>query len=164
MRIQEERVFRIPVDELRLLLRSQYGVDLTGVEPYLDGDSIVFAMRLQGATKQGVKSNAIKETVETMTPRIRRRRRKRNRMRTRGWNVVGKIKNSYGLTANVYGPLVEELRGREIVRSEQRKIVRQLLISNGNEPSNDSVDYFLDNTLEYLAQQSEGGEKRDVEH
>jgi len=58
--------------------------------------------------------------------------------------------NSKGLPANVYEPLVRALEGKEITRSEQKKLVRQLMVENGNDPSSESVEYFLENTLEYL--------------
>ena len=70
--------------------------------------------------------------------------------------MIAKITNSNGLVANIYEPLMKALEGREITKSEQRKIVRQLLIANGNNPSEESVDYFMSNTLEYLAQNRVG--------
>ncbi len=158
MRVREERLFKVPIDEIRALLRSQYGVDLAGVEPYLDENHLVFALALDSepGSSSGPALTAPQTVAQRKPIKARRRRKKRNRIRTRGWNVIGKITNSKGLVANIYEPLVKSLEGREITRSEQRKIVRQLLISNGNEPSEDSVDYFLDNALEFLAERAEG--------
>ena len=151
MKIVEERVFRIPIDEIRSVLESRYNVDLTGVEPFLDKDSIAFSIRLEDVDAKSSATEPATGAVAATRPRSRRRRRKRNRIKTRGWPVIAKITNSKGLVANVYKPLVSALQGREIPRSEQRKIVRQLLIENGNSPSPDSVEYFLDNTREYLS-------------
>jgi hypothetical protein len=78
--------------------------------------------------------------------------RLRNRMRTRGWNVVGKVTNKYGAKSNVYHPFVEALKDVNVSRAEQRSIVARILRANGNDPSANSIEYFLDNTLEFLAQ------------
>ena len=158
MKVVEERVFRIPIEEIRAVLRARYEVDLTGVEPYLDKDSIAFTIRLEDVGSKPPATTAATATVVATRPHLRRRRRKRNRIKTRSWRVVAKITNSKGLVANVYEPLVSAIEGRAIPRSEQRKIVRQLLIENDNSPSPDSVDYFLDNTLEYLS-----GKARQIE-
>lgn len=151
MKVQEERLFKIPIDELRAALRAQYGVDLSGIEPYLDGDNIAFCLRLEQKSAGPETIRPQVTTGERNRGRIRRRRRKRNRIKTRGWVVISKITNSKGLVANVYEPFVRALDGRQITKSEQRKIVRQIMIQNGNDPPEDSVDYFLENTLEYLA-------------
>lgn len=151
MKVVEERVFRIPIEEIRAVLTARYDVDLTGVEPYLDKEGIAFTIRLEDVDSKPPAATAATAMVVATRPRSRRRRRKRNRIKTRSWRVIAKITNSKGLVANVYEPLVSAIEGRGIPRSEQRKIVRQLLIENGNSPSPDSVDYFLDNTLEYLS-------------
>ena len=44
MKVVEERVIRVPVDEIRLMIEKQCGVDLTGAEAYLDGDSLAFSV------------------------------------------------------------------------------------------------------------------------
>jgi hypothetical protein len=127
-----------------------------GIEPYLDEDSIVFAVKVNPAEEQRAQTSSLPVQTATRPQRARRRRRRRNRIKTRGWKVVAKIRNSKGLVANVYEPMVQALEGRQVVRSEQRRVVRQLIVSNGNDPSEESVDYFLDNTLEYLAQKQSG--------
>ena len=156
MKVQEERVFKVPVDELRMLLQNQYQVDLSGVFPYLDGEYIVFAIQM-GSESASLSSSPITQSaVEKKRTRSRKRLRKRNRIKTRGWKVLGQITNSRGLKANVYEPFVEALRDLEITRSEQKKIVRQIMIGNGNNPSDESVEYHLDNTLEFIFQQEKG--------
>ncbi len=154
MRTREERRFQIPIDELRAVLEKQHGVDLTGIDPYVEGDHIVFSV--------GQVSSESTE-VETLTPRSlpkpelplvrskrRLRRRRRNRIKTRGWRIVEKITNSQGLKANVYEPFVSALQGLNGTRAEFRELVRGIMQKNGNSPAPESVDYFLDNTLEYL--------------
>jgi hypothetical protein len=55
------------------------------------------------------------------TGTIRRRRRStRNRMKTRGWQVVGKILNSKGQTAIIYRPFVQALFGKQLTPAQQR--------------------------------------------
>lgn len=153
MRIQEERHFRIPIDELRSILKKQHGVDLTGVEPFIDRESIVFSLQLpseegRSSPPGGVRSN-LPEFPEIKVPR-RARRRKRNRIKTRGWKVLERITNSQGLSAKVYEPFVSAFKDNKLTRAEQRTIVREIMVRNGNSPTEESVDYYLDNTLEYL--------------
>jgi len=76
-------------------------------------------------------------------------------VKTRGWRVVDRITNSQGLRANIYEPFVVALRGEKGTRTEQRAIVREIMERNRNSPTSDSVDYYLDNTLEYLRRGAE---------
>jgi hypothetical protein len=158
MRVRQERVFRIPFEELRSMLASQYGVNLGDVEPYLDKDSVVFAVGLDDsvdARLDTVKFRTQSDVAERK--RSRRSRRRRNRVKTRGWKVLAKIVNSKGLLANVYEPFVLALKNSQVSRSEQKKIVRQIILQNGNNPTDESVEYFLTNTLEYLDKELRGG-------
>lgn len=155
MKVHEQRLFRIPIDELRSYLKKAHSVDLSGVEPSIEGEFIVFALNIETAStaESGpLPSSKLQSevVVESSVPRIRRRRRKRNRIKTRGWKVLGKITNSQGLVANVYEPFVSALKGVAVPRSEQRRIVRQIMVRNRNTPTDESVEYFLENTLEYL--------------
>jgi hypothetical protein len=132
-------------------------VNLSGVEPYIAGDYIVFAVQVSGDKVSPADLDGGSEAMSVRPRRgtgIRRTRRKRNRIKTRGWKVVGKIKNAQGLVANIYEPFVTALRGAALPRSEQRKLVRQIMIRNSNRPAEASVDYFLDNTLEFISQQA----------
>ena len=85
--------------------------------------------------------------------RKRRARRKRNRMKTRGWEVVARMTNSKGQECAIYKPFVEALQDRTLNPEEQRKFVEKILRSNGNRPSETSIQYFLENTIEYLRNQ-----------
>ena len=73
-------------------------------------------------------------------------------MRTRGWQVAAKIVNSQGQTAVVYKPFVQALFRKQLTPAQQRALVADILRSNGNDPTKSSIEYFLTNTLEYLAQ------------
>jgi hypothetical protein len=156
MRVQEERHFRISIEDLRSALKQAHEVDLTGIDPYIDGDSIVFALKVE---RPGVDDPTSREgtPVEPVfapaNNRVRRRRRKRNRIKTRGWKVVGKITNSQGLVANIYEPFVTAAKGSTLSRHEIHRLFRQIMVRNGNNPAEESVDYFLNNTLEFLAQE-----------
>jgi hypothetical protein len=87
--------------------------------------------------------------------RKRRARRKRNRMKTRGWDVVARITNSKGQYCAIYKPFVEALQDPNLAIEQQRKAVEAVLKSNRNRPAAVSIQYFLDNTLEYLQKQRE---------
>jgi hypothetical protein len=154
MKTHEERQFRIPIDELRSVLKKQHGVDLSGVEPFIEGEHLVFALQRASSEPTEVEVPDMGGTPKPDFPPVRaarrQRRRKRNRVKTRGWRVIERITNSHGLRANIYEPFVVALRGEKGTRAEQRAVVRGIMERNGNSPTPESVDYFLDNTLEYL--------------
>jgi hypothetical protein len=75
-------------------------------------------------------------------------------MKTRGWNVVTKTTNSHGQTVTIYEPFVKALRGMSGPRRAKEKAVSEILKANGNKPGPESVKYYLENTLEYLAMES----------
>lgn len=154
MRTHEERQFRIPIDELRAVLKKQHGVDLSEVEPFIDGEHLVFAFQHASSEPSEVEISspgvASKPELPPVRKARRQRRRKRNRVKTRGWRVIERITNSQGLRANIYEPFVSALREDNGTRAEKRAIVRGIMERNGNSPTPDSIDYYLDNTLEYL--------------
>jgi len=150
VKVHQERRLKIPLEEIRSLVSRELGIDLSGVEPSIEGDFLVFEVGLQSDPPSPI----LKPRATPATKGTRRRVRRRNRIKTKGWNVVSKITNSQGLVANVYEPFVDALREANVSRSEQRKLVRQLLIRNRNHPSEKSVEYFLNNTLEYLRDQA----------
>lgn len=92
--------------------------------------------------------------VSTSGTRGRKARRKRNRMKTRGWKIVSRITNSKGQKCSIYRPFVEALKNSNLPKLEQKKLVEKILKSNRNKPSEASIQYFLENTLEYLEQDS----------
>jgi hypothetical protein len=157
MKLQEERLFKISIDEIRDTLKEQYNVDLTGIEPYLDGNYIVFSLIVDDPLKNNEKKASENSTILENKPKIRKRKRRRNRIRTRNWKVIAQIKNTDGLVANIYEPMVTALEGKAIPKEEQRKIIRQIMVKNRNTPSEESIEYYLNNTLEYIAQKIKPG-------
>ena len=75
-------------------------------------------------------------------------------MRTRGWQVVGRIVNSRGQSALVYKPFVDALAAKHVTASQQKAVVNQILRANGNRPSVASIEYYWMNTVEYLRHES----------
>lgn len=78
---------------------------------------------------------------------------KHNRTRTKGWKKVATIINSKGRKCAIYKPFVDSLNSKNLTAKEQRIVVKRMLESNGNISSEETTQYFLDNTLEYLASQ-----------
>lgn len=72
--------------------------------------------------------------------------------------MVARITNSKGQKCTIYEPFVDALSNPKLTSQEQKRIVEQLLKSNRNRPSEDSIQYFLENTLEYLRQKQPGYE------
>lgn len=71
-------------------------------------------------------------------------------MKTRGWDVVAKFENSRGQSCTVYRPFYDALVSGKLKRRDAYSAVREILISNGNDPKPSSIEYFLNNTLEYI--------------
>lgn len=82
--------------------------------------------------------------------RRRRKRRVRRRTKTRGWDVVAKFENSKGQSCTIYRPMYEALSEPGLSRKQGTKLIREILEANGNDPSNETIDYYLSNTLEYI--------------
>jgi hypothetical protein len=70
-------------------------------------------------------------------------------MKTRGWDIVARMTNQKGQSCAIYSPFVAAL-SQPLSAVEQRSAVVRILRSNGNRPSEESISYFLENTLEYL--------------
>jgi len=71
-------------------------------------------------------------------------------MKTRGWKVVARLTNSKGQKCAIYKPFVDALQDTKLTVEDQKKTVERILRANRNRPSESSVKYFLENTLEYL--------------
>jgi len=158
-------VVSVKIEELANELSKRNSIQGALVDARLDGDTLSIYLKpldrgsTPGSSEPSVGSPAHRTvsahaTVSTRIVVPKRRARSRNRMRTRGWSVVGQVTNKYGQKANIYQPFAEALKDTSISRAEQRSIVSKILRSNGNTPSADSVDYFLENTLEYLRGQA----------
>lgn len=98
-----------------------------------------------------VNDSTIGKGLQASTKSRRRRASKRNRMKTRGWNVVQKMQNAQGQTVTIYEPFVAALRGVSGSRRKKEQTVANILKANGNKPGRESIRYYLENTLNYLA-------------
>jgi hypothetical protein len=138
---------KIPLSQIEQSVRLKHSLPDALVDVRLEADSLVlyFAERPRDQS-----SEAFARTSEVIQTRRRRRaRRKRNRMKTRGWEILGSMVNSKGQTCTIYRPFVEALK-QPMSEANQRLAVARILRSNHNRPSESSIDYFLENTLEYL--------------
>jgi hypothetical protein len=150
-------VVRRPLADIEGEIRKRHRVTTPLIDVAVEQDSLVltFQARSEGTTPSpsappGLSAQGLPAAVKDVQSRTRRRRRVRNRMRTRGWPVVGKFVNGRGQTCTVYKPIIDALQSGKLRRREASTAVRQLLISNGNTPGLSSVEYFLDNHLEYI--------------
>jgi hypothetical protein len=168
-------VVRIPLGDIAADVAQMHGIRLQLALVKIDGNSLVLefggAGKLEGSgvTPAGGpgehRATSSDATLEPMSqsknlsapsPPTRRTRRagRRNRMKTRSWNVVTKTTNSHGQTVTIYEPFVKALRGMSGPRRAKEKAVSEILKANGNKPGPESVKYYLENTLEYLAKES----------
>jgi hypothetical protein len=153
--------------EIVQAIRDRHNIPGPFEEVRLDDDSLTFFFSRQGpihpASDSAVPTDRITGAVlegmaepEPNRPRRRRARKRRNRMKTRGWPVAAKITNRRSQTAVIYKPFVDALSEEGISKREKRRRVGDILRANGNRPSASSIEYFLENTLEYLQQQKTG--------
>jgi hypothetical protein len=143
-------VVKIPLSEIEESLREKHTLPSKLADAHIEGEHLVLSFTDEG---QNVSEKEEKHSILPIIQnhqRKRRLRKKRNRMKTRGWAVVGRITNSKGQKCSIYKPFVEALQNQQLAVEEQRRKVESILKSNKNRPSEESVQYFLDNTLEYL--------------
>ena len=147
-RMSEEvlTIVKIPLQQIEQSVRSKHTVPDALTDVRLEGDSLVlyFADKPKVQTIEPPISSSV-----TRTRRKRRAHRKRNRMRTRGWEIVDRIVNSKGQKCAIYKPFVDALK-HPLSPTDRKLVVAKILRSNGNRPSETSIAYFLENTLEYL--------------
>ena len=165
---QVETVVRIKVADVAAEIAQAHGIQQELVAVTVEGETLVLkyggASGPQKPVGQGFTAELLRapetthvESNEKPVVRLRPRRRrpgKRNRMRTRGWNIVTKFQNSHGQTVAIYEPFVKALLGMAGPRRAREKAVAEILKANGNRPGPDSVKYYLENTLEYLAKEA----------
>lgn len=149
---------RLPISEAVEMLRKQHGIKESFSEVRLEEDFLAFYFVHSSTPSPGGSPIVAVDTPPAETRKLevgrkRRARRRRNRMKTRGWPIVSKIVNAKGQTAVVYRPFVDALSREGLSRGGQRAAVKEILRSNGNRPTDASVEYFLNNTLEYLMKQ-----------
>lgn len=141
-------VVKIPLSEIEQSIRDKHLLPTRMVDAKIEGQSLVLHFT---EAEEAVTETPKKET-ENVAPSLqkqRRQRKKRNRMKTRGWAVVGRITNSKGQPCSIYKPFVDALQA-PMSYEERRKKVELILKSNRNKPSDESVNYFLENTMEFL--------------
>jgi len=149
---------RIPIREIEEMVRGRHTLPRTIIDVRLESDSLVlyFSDKDMGST---ISSTAASPSL-LPKKRKRRARRRRNRTKTRGWEIVARITNKKGQTCAIYKPFVEAL-SHPLSADNQRAMVTKILRSNGNRPSEATVNYFLENTLEYLASTQQRLQKSD---
>jgi hypothetical protein len=141
-------IVKIPLSEIAESLRNKHDLPSKITDARIEGDTLILTFAPGDEVPETVVlSNQVSPSRSVGR---KRRRAKRNRMKTRGWAVVDRITNSKGQQCTIYKPFVDALQNRELTKAEQRKKVESILKANRNRPSDESVNYFLDNTLEYL--------------
>jgi hypothetical protein len=143
-------IVRVPVKEVEESLRAKHALPRLLSEVRVEGDTLVFCF--SGDLEPVVATEHLLPLIGTQ--RRRRARRKRNRMKTRGWDVVGRMTNSKGQQCTIYKPFVEALSAPDLSYEAQKTAVEKILKANRNKPSETSIQYFLENTLEYLRRQA----------
>jgi hypothetical protein len=138
---------RIPLSQIEQSVRSKHSLPEALVDVRLEADSLVLYFAEKPRDQP---TDNLEQTSEVIQTRRRRKaRKKRNRMKTRGWEILGSMVNSKGQTCTIYRPFVEALK-QPMPEADQRLAVAKILRSNHNRPSETSIAYFLENTLEYL--------------
>ena len=146
-------VVRKPLSAIETEVRRRYSLEGPLSDVSLEKDALVLTFEGPPHVSGRVTAKGTTQppTIpETVAVRKRRKRRVRNRMKTRGWNVVAKFVNSRGQSCTVYRPFYDALVSGKLKRREAYAKVRDILVSNGNNPKPSSVEYFLNNTLEYI--------------
>jgi len=142
-------VVKLPISQIEEWLRTNHDLPDKLDSFRLEDNNLVLNF---------IESNLPENELLTVSPlqvtnnplRKRRNHKKRNRMKTRGWQVIAKFVNSKNQKCSIYKPFVDALQGKSMTLEEQRKTVESILRSNRNKPTNESIQYFLENTLEYL--------------
>jgi len=140
-------VVRIPLSEIEDSVRMKHDLPKILREAKLEESYLVLYFADEPTLDKEMDSAA---SHPQPLHKKRRAHKRRNRMRTRGWEIVGRITNSKGQKCAIYKPFVEALEGKELTAEKQVSIVEKILKSNRNRPSETSIHYFLDNTLEFL--------------
>jgi len=142
-------VVKIPVTEIEEWIRTKHVLPKFLTNFSIEGNALVLSFRKEPESEE--QSDFPKANV--LIPRRRRAHRRRNRMKTRGWQIVARMTNSKSQKCAIYKPFVDALQDRALTTEEQRKLVEKILRSNRNRPSETSIQYFFENTIEYLRNQ-----------
>ena len=141
---------KIPITDVVDWIRTKHALPSVLKEFRVEEETLVLCFSEVEESQREQDSQLLKNHT-----RKRKARRRRNRMKTRGWEVVARITNSKGQYCAIYKPFVEALQDPKLTIEEQKKVVETVLKSNRNRPAEASIQYFLDNTLEYLQKQRE---------
>jgi hypothetical protein len=147
MREEVLTVVKIPISDIEQTVRANHVLPKLLVEVRIDEGTLVLSFSDEPKAEENLDSS------DGVSRKRRRAHRKRNRMKTRGWEVVARITNSKGQKCSIYKPFVDALRDSNLRVEEQKAVVARILRSNKNKPSEESVRYFLENTLEYSQSQ-----------
>jgi hypothetical protein len=141
---------RIPISDVVDWIRTKHFLPSVLKEFHIEEETLVLYFGESEELQREQDSQLLRSHVQK-----RRARRRRNRMKTRGWEVTARITNSKGQYCAIYKPFVEALQDPKLTIDEQKKVVEGILKSNRNRPAEASIQYFLENTLEYLQKQRE---------
>ena len=136
---------KIPIEEIEEWIRTKHVLPSVLSESRLEENNLVLYFH----EEELLEKESSARFPKTRTRR-RRTRKKRNRMKTRGWEVVARITNSKGQKCAIYKPFVDALQDTKFSVEDQKRLVKRILEANRNRPSESSIQYFLENTLEYL--------------
>jgi hypothetical protein len=134
---------KIPLSEIVEWMRAKHTLPSVLTDSKIEEESLVLYFSHEETALNDPDSQSSK-----VPNRRRRTHKKRNRMKTRGWAVIARITNSKGQNCAVYKPFVDALQDPELTREQQSKKVEEILRSNKNKPTEASIQYFLENTLE----------------
>jgi hypothetical protein len=143
-------IVRVPIGDIERMVRGRHNLPRNLFDVRIEADAVLLYFNDKEKEDSPTDATVPLTSVEVSEKkRSRRARHKRNRMRTRGWDTIARIVNRKGQTCTIYKPFVEALN-QPLSAEEQRAVVTRILRSNRNKPSEASVNYFLENTLEYL--------------
>ncbi len=159
-------VVRRPLAEIEADIRSTLSVRGALLDVSIEKDALSFAFApakplvrsvpagLANAGNRAADGSQV--PIVERTVRRRRKRRVRHRTKTRGWAVVAKITNSRGQSCAIYEPMFSALSKETLPKRQAYGIVREILESNGNDPSPATIEYYVENTLEYIQRSRDG--------
>ena len=146
---QAYKIVKIPILEIEAWIREKYSLPSTLTDVQLEEKTLIMSFTENETTLKEIDVQTPKKTAPK-----RRSPKKRNRMKTKGWSAVARITNSKGQQCTIYKPFIDALGQPNLTLEEQKQLVVQILKSNKNKPSDESIQYYLSNTLEYLKNES----------
>lgn len=138
---------KIPFSQIEQFVRAKHSLPESLIDVRVESDSLI--LYFSDKPKTETIDNLVASPNIVQKKRRRRAHKKRHRMRTRGWEIVDRIVNSKGQKCVIYKPFIDALE-HTMSLSDQRSVVAKILKSNRNKPTETSIAYFLENTLEYL--------------